>query len=362
MSDINYYNRPLKLSAARAWRTYFGGKMIEELHGNKNAEDTHFPEEWISSVVSAKNAGREHIKDEGLSYIDGTKITLKEIIESAPERVLGKAHFDKFGSTPGVLVKLLDAAERLGVQAHPTKEKARLYFDSDYGKTECWHIIGTREIDGEKPCVYMGFKDGITKERWRELFDKQDIGGMLDCLNKIEVKVGDTYLITGGMPHAIGSGCFLVEIQEPTDYTLRTERITPSGLEISEQACHYGIGFDKMFECFEYIPLDPTKANRAPVAVEENSDYTLYDVIGYSDSDFFSLKKLEINGEYTVDLGGVYCGLYVLSGKGEFITADSLIPISSAQQYFVPAETGCLTVRNTSDEKLILLISNGPKI
>ena len=360
MSEKNYYNRPLKLNAARAWRTYFGGKMIDELHGNTDTVDTHFPEEWITSVVSAKNAGREHIKDEGLSYINGTKVSLKEIIESAPEKALGKAHFEKFGATPGVLVKLLDSAERLGVQVHPTKEKARLYFDSDYGKTECWHIIGTREIDGVKPCVYMGFKDGVTKEYWRELFDKQDINGMLDCLNKIEVKVGDTYLITGGMPHAIGSGCFLVEIQEPTDYTLRTERITPSGLEISEQACHYGIGFDKMFECFDYTPLALDKANRAPAVIEENPDYTLYDVIGYSDTELFSLKKLELNGSYTLDLKGTYCSIYVLSGKGKFISGESVTDVNFAEQYFVPAEAKKLEF--ISENPMTILISNGPEI
>lgn len=360
MSEKNYYNRPLKLNAARAWRTYFGGRLIEELHGNTDAEDTHFPEEWITSVVSAKNAGREHIKDEGLSYIEGTDVSLKTIIEADPERALGKAHFEKFGATPGVLVKLLDAAERLGVQAHPTKEKAGLYFDSDYGKTECWHIIGTREIDGVKPCVYMGFKEGVTKEHWRELFDSQDINGMLDCLNKIEVKIGDTYLITGGMPHAIGSWCFLVEIQEPTDYTLRTERVTPSGLEISEQACHYGIGFDKMFECFEYNALNPQKANRAPIVIEKNKDFTLYDVIGYSDSDFFSLKKLELNGKYSLDLDGTYCGIYVLSGDGKFVSEESETDVKFGEQYFVPA--GAKKIEINAKSPMVLLISNGPKI
>lgn len=358
--DESYYQKPLKLNAARAWRTYFGGKMIEELHGNTDAEDTHFPEEWITSVVSAKNAGREHIKDEGLSYIDGTQISLKSLIEADPQKALGKAHFDKFGATPGVLVKLLDAAERLGVQAHPNKEKARLYFRSEYGKTECWHIIGTREIDGVKPCVYMGFKSGVTKEYWREVFDRQDITAMLECLNRIEVKVGDTFLITGGMPHAIGSGCFLVEIQEPTDYTLRTEKVTPSGLAISDTACHYGIGFDKMFECFEYIATAPKAANRAPSVIEKTADYTLYDIIGYTDSDFFSLKKLELCGDYTLNLNGTYCGLYLLSGNGSFATENEELDVKFAEQYFVPAEAKKVEIR--AKTPMTVLISNGPKI
>ena len=35
--------RPIKLARAGAWRTYLGGKLIEQLHGNMNADDTNFP-------------------------------------------------------------------------------------------------------------------------------------------------------------------------------------------------------------------------------------------------------------------------------------------------------------------------------
>ncbi len=52
----------------------------------------------------------------------------------------------------------------------------------------------------------------------------------LDCLHKFEVKAGVTYLMKGGVPHAIGAGCLLIEVREPTDYTIRTERTTPRGL------------------------------------------------------------------------------------------------------------------------------------
>ena len=33
MFDESYYKKPLKLNAARAWRTYFGGGLIDALHG-----------------------------------------------------------------------------------------------------------------------------------------------------------------------------------------------------------------------------------------------------------------------------------------------------------------------------------------
>ena len=59
---------------------------------------------------------------------------------------------------------------------------------------------------------------------------------MLDCLHKFEVNKGDTFLIEGGIPHAIGAGCFLVEVQEPTDYTIRKN--THSGKSQTNSASH----------------------------------------------------------------------------------------------------------------------------
>ncbi len=98
---------------------------------------------------------------------------------------------------------------------------------SAFGKTESWYILGGREINGEKSAIYLGFREGVTEEIWKELFLKQDIQGMLSNLHRFEVNPGDAFIIYGGVPHAIGSGCFLMEVQEPTDYTMRVEKVTP---------------------------------------------------------------------------------------------------------------------------------------
>ncbi len=93
-----------------------------------------------------------------------------------------------------VLVKLLDSYSRLMIQVHPDDARAAKYFHSDKGKAESWHILGTRTIHGEEPYVYLGFKKGITKEKWRLLYEKQDVKGMEECLHKIPVKVEIPFL------------------------------------------------------------------------------------------------------------------------------------------------------------------------
>ena len=356
------HDSPVRLKSERAWRTYHGGRLLDELHGVSPASDTHFPEDWICSTVRAINAGREDVV-EGLSRLSDVDMTLKDYVAADPVAAFGKDHVARMGESLGVLVKLIDAAERLGVQCHPDKEKAREFFNSPFGKTECWHIVGGREIGGEKPCVYMGFKSGVTKERWRDVFERQDIPAMLGMLHRIEVEKGDTFFIEGGTPHAIGAGCLLVEIQEPTDYTFRTEKVTPQGFEIPDRACHYGIGFDKMFECFHYDGCDEAEARRrymaAPQIMERTNEFVRTTIIGAPRTDCFALERIDIFGACRFAAEGRFSGLYVLSGSGRLESAAGEMPIRPGDQFFVPAAASDFSVVADDAEGQVVVFEAG---
>lgn len=343
----------IKLTNERAWRTYIGGALIDELHGKKGM-DGHFPEEWIMSVTECRNAGRENIKNEGMTRICKTDEFFGDFIKQNPQ-TLGSAHFEKYGANTGVLIKLIDSAERLSIQVHPNREKARKYFNSDYGKTESWHILGGRKEDN--PYIYLGFKVGVTKKMWQEVFDRQDIEKMLDCLNKINVKSGETYLIKGGVPHAIGAGCFLLEVQEPTDYTIRTERITVSGFKISDEMCHQGIGFENMMDCFDYDGFGLEKTiEKYRLVPKKNGNVT--SLISYDDTPYFALDMLETDGEFVMQKSDVFCGLYVLDGEGKAEPDGECVNICVGEQYFVPSGT---EVKFMAEKKLKIARFFGPK-
>lgn len=282
--------RPIKQLPTRVERTYRGGLVLSDFLGYGEGTDGFFPEDWISSFVQAKN--RNYKEGEGLTLAlcDGEVRRLADIVS---ERELGEGRGE-----PGVLVKLLDSAERLGIQVHPTKEYSRRVFGTPYGKTECWHILATRELC-EPPCVYIGFKETVTKELWRELFMKQDIDGMLAAMHRIEVKAGDTVLVTGGTPHAIGGGVFLLEIQEPCDYTMRVERVTLAGEVLTPQQIHYGVGEELMLDCFDYTPRSEDEVRRefilSPRGTENDG---ALDLVTYDDTECFALRQLT---------GGRYC-------------------------------------------------------
>ena len=243
---------PLKLFPMRVKRTYTGGKLLDRWQGVESASDGCMPEEWVASTITSRY---DENPLAGLSVIDDGadgRFLLRDYIERDPEGILGAAHYARFGSNPGFLTKLIDSDKRLNIQTHPDRAKAMEYFSSPFGKTEAWYILDTRVVDGEEPYIMLGFKPGITKERFRKLVEDQDIPGLTACLHRIPVKPGDVFLVTSGTPHAIGSGCFLAEIQEPTDITFRVEKMMNGSIPYPEEVYHQGIGYDKMLACFEY--------------------------------------------------------------------------------------------------------------
>lgn len=333
--------------------------MISALHG-EDGEDCHFPEEWLMSVVAARNSGREHIV-EGVSRVAGTELTLPALIDAYPEELLGRVHLARYGKSLGVLVKLLDAAERLTLQVHPTRECAKRLFDSAFGKTECWHIIGERRIGGETPCIYIGFREGITREYWKRCFETQDIPAMLACLHRVEIKKGDTFIIRGGVPHGIGAGCFLVEIQEPTDYTVRTERTTPSGLAVADFMCHQGLGFENMFDCFTYdgASLEETlRRYRVNARRETGEGYCIEQIIYPEVTEMFSLDAITVETSITLKGNGAFCGIYVLEGRGRIDGA----PLATCDHYFIPAACERVTLTREGEFPLRFIRCMGPHL
>ncbi len=358
---------PLRLLNNRVWRTYSGGQLLESWQGKEVSEDSSFPEEWIASTVQARNVGREHLI-EGLSLIeseDHTLISLKDRIESDPERYLGMKHAKVYGSQTAVLVKALDAGERLTIQVHPDRQFAKEVFQSNFGKTEAWYVIGGREIDGEMPSVLLGFKPEVTRAYWQEVFERQDIPAMIDCLHRVNVEAGDIFLVEGGVPHAIGVGCFLIEIQEPTDYTLRVERTTPKGNIVPDMACHLGIGFERMLDAFHYETLSMNEMlarwKKQPRLINETMGGKQYSLISSEDTDRFTMSRIEVTGRYHTYGTGACVIAVILSGSGTIHYSGKSYEISQSNQWFIPAAVTELIWDRTSELPLEVILCYPPQ-
>lgn len=352
-----YAHIPLKQLPNRVWRTYKGGALIDNWKKTSPELDGSMPEEWIMSTITAR--GKNRPESEGLSMIktDDGILSLKELIDSNLKLYLGTSLAKKYGTT-GVLIKMLDSLERLTVQVHPDKEYAKRVFHSAFGKTESWYILNTRQINVEKSVVYMGFKKHVTKELWKSHFENQNIQGLLDCLHKIEVKPGDAFMIYGGVPHAIGSGCFLMEVQEPTDYTMRVEKTTPNGLEISEELIHQGVGEETMLECFHYHTYsnDEALANWkiSPEVIDSSEQFTLKTLFNKKHTNCFGLNELLLKGSYTIKGNACFYVVVVYSGHGIMNCNDVDYEYSQGDELFISAAISEITFISNSPSKILL--------
>jgi mannose-6-phosphate isomerase len=321
----------------RVWRLYLGGKLLDELHGRAGAgEDGYFPEDWLASVVDAINPDRPGKPErEGLSAAllpDGSEAILRDLIEADPAAWLGEPHAARFGTKLGVLAKFLDSAERLPIQVHPDRETAKTLFRSDFGKTEAWYILAGREIGGEAPYILMGFQEEVTPARLRARFEAQDIAGMAALMHKIPVRPGEVYLIEGGMPHAIGPGCLLLEIQEPTDYTISLETHDSAGNEVPPRLVHQGVGFERMFDCFHYRTQSPSAllaaVSPAPRALAPGYE----ELISYDRTPCFSLRRRTVTSSAAVPASDTPYVLALTKGEG---LLDGR-PVRRGDCFFVP--------------------------
>jgi mannose-6-phosphate isomerase len=260
---------------------------------------------------------------------------LRTLIDRNPAAFLGKKHSGRFGTGMALLVKLIDSAERLTIQVHPTRPDSERYFHSPFGKSEFWVILGGRELDGEPPYVLFGFKPGISREKWERLFRNQDIPGMIDCLHKLPVKAGETYAVPGGIPHAIGPGCFLLEAQEPTDFTLRPERVTPKGRVLSDESCHMGAGFEAMLSMFDYTgyTLEELRERFIGSCRLDDDEPAVTDLTAKTPQMPFSVVYHSVRGKGALSSPGGFSVVLCLEGEGSV----GGVPLSAYGSLFVPA-------------------------
>ena len=221
---------------------YRGGERIAAFRGVP-APSAHSPEEWLAATVHV--AGRP---GDGPSRLaDGTLFA--DLVASDPVAWTGFETDDK--TDVGLLVKLLDACQRLPVHVHPTRPFAREHLHSCYGKTEAWHIL---DVQGDDPSVWVGFRADVDPAELARRVDAQDSDWLLGHMNKISVRPGDGILVPAGEAHATGAGVFLVEVQEPTDFSILLEwSVTTAGRDDS----HLGLGFGTALRVVNHRATDP---------------------------------------------------------------------------------------------------------
>lgn len=364
----NLANMPHLLELNRVQRLYIGGKLLDEWQGAGNCIDGTMSEEFIASTV-AYIGPQKDIPDRGISRTlleDGRCINLRDLINLDRGAFLGDLYKDHCADGQmGVMARVGDAAVRLVLQVHPSSADAQKYFGCNSGKTEAWYIINSREIDGVHPYIYAGFKKHVTKELWRDLFNKQDIPGMLDCMHRIEVDKGDTILIPSGMAHAMGAGNLFLEIHEACDYTIRLER-NYAVAKLSDDEMHYGVGYDAMFEMLSYNTYTDEEIRKRilfkPVPELTTDGGVLSSIIDFAATSRFRVKHLILNGCFELpDMDSHYI-IITTKGSTTFCFEDKKMVAPQGRGVFVPAACKALKLEGEGEVVIGYPFKLGPTV
>jgi mannose-6-phosphate isomerase len=306
---------PIRLATNQPPRFYRGGAAIASLRGEAPVE--YGPEDWVASCTTLHGEVTA-----GLSVLPNGK-WLRDAIRADPEHWLGPDG----GTEPALLVKLLDAGQRLPVHCHPSNSFAQDHFGSRYGKTEAWVIAGTT---GPSPTVHIGFskdRDAATVANW---VARQDAAAMLAALNPVAVRPGDAVFVPAGVPHAIGEGVFLVELQQPTDLSVMLEW---QGFVGSAADGHLGVGYETALGCVDLSAWEPEELVRRLDAADPVVD--LFDA-----PEFFQAQRIRAGAEFEPS----YAVLVVLDGSGRLSCAAGDLALGKGDTVVVPYGAGRTTL------------------
>jgi mannose-6-phosphate isomerase len=293
---------PIKLPANQPPQFYRGGAAIAALRGASGSDKTFGPEDWVASTTTMFGHA-EH----GLTRLPDGR-WLRDAVGTDPEAWLGARHVAAFSDSTGLLVKLLDAGQRLPVHFHPSDGFAQRHFDSHFGKTEAWIVIGT---SGDDPRVYPGFRETTTTATVAEWVREQDGEAMLGALNSVPVRPGDAVYIPAGLPHAIGEGVFVVELQQPTDFSLTVEW---RDFLASPEKAHLGIGFGTALEVLDTTARDPESIIKRSAAIPGST----VELLVPGAAEFFRADQLRPAPALALDPS--FTVLVVLDGQGTLRT------------------------------------------
>ena len=317
-------NSPIFFEKNRVARVYTGGKLLGDFLGD-GSSDGFYPEEWIASAVRAINKGSDDPK-EGVSKPIGSDLYFDELLMHNKYEMLGPQ------GKLRILVKYLDSAIRLPAQAHPDKEFSRAHFHSEYGKTESWIILGTRE----NAKIFFGFKDGVDEKVFRQAiadseFDKD---AMEKLMKSISPKVGDVFLVPAKTVHAIGAGCLILEVQEPTDFTIQPERWC-GDYGLSDDEMYLGIAPDDAVKCFGFGEQPSAKVE--PKTVYEEKGVTVECLIDRTLTPCFVINRIKCDGgSYPMNVKDSYAVYIVTAGEGEIIGEDYRHSLRQGDYFFLP--------------------------
>ncbi|MCI5813951.1 MAG: type I phosphomannose isomerase catalytic subunit [Prevotella sp.] len=311
--------KPLKFNALLKQTLWGGDKIIPFKHLSDKLENVG--ESWEISGVK----GNETLVAEG----EFAGQSLNDVVIALKADLVGKANYERFGNEFPLLIKFIDARQDLSIQVHPTDEIAQKQ-GKDRGKTEMWYIMDS-DPDAK---LYSGLKKEITPEQYKEMVENDTI---CDALAQYAVKEGDCFFLPAGRIHAIGTGCFLAEIQQTSDVTYRIYDFKRKDKDGNYRQLHT----KEAAECINYTVENNYRTEYVPV---KNQGIALVSC------PYFSTAVYDLDEPMTLDYSELDSFVILIGMKGSGTVTDgegNTLTLNAGESMLVPATTQTLKVEGT---------------
>ena len=305
---------PLKLSYTTAHMIWGGTRLIDDW--GKTSERRPLAETYELTV-----------RDDGhMSHIENgafSGMSLREYIEKNGNKTVSDTY--NGGRFP-LLIKFIDACDRLSVQVHPDDIYAK-EVENDSGKTEMWYIIDAEP--GAK--IIYGLKNGVTRADFASAVAENSLDSVM---NYVEVKKGESYFVPSGMLHAIGKGILIAEIQQNSDLTYRVYDYDRLGADGKPRELHVKKALDvvRPFNCSEIDNIRYSRGIGDPSCLAD-SEY--FKVLHVTEAERLFADEKSFNALTVLSDGAtlIYKNITYKLKKG-----DSWFLSAGAGEYFIEGE------------------------
>lgn len=299
----------------------WGGQKLQE-HFGKQSDLDNIAETWECST-----------HPEGPSTVatgEHKGMLLTEVLQKHPE-YLG-THLRTKCELP-ILVKFIDARQKLSVQVHPDDEYSKLHEQGQLGKTEMWYVL---KADKDAELIYGFYRDMDSDAVRQSVKD----GTIEKYLQKVKVRQDDVFYIPAGTVHGIGAGNLIVEVQENSNLTYR--------LYDYDRVDKYGQKRELQLEkALAVADLKGKAAPRQPMRVLRYTPGCATEFL--CRCKYFQVERMLLNAEGKNKLAELYIGsssfqaLLCLDGEGHILMEDNeKLAYSKGNCIFIPANANRL--------------------
>ncbi|MCK5113446.1 MAG: hypothetical protein KAR11_01635 [Phycisphaerae bacterium] len=310
---------PMFFNPNRVSSPFKGGRLLDYFLDGVPKDSENLSEEWFASAAPSPDNPEEGVSE----IIDEHGLDCDpwpQFLTAHGDSVFGPDYILQHGRDFPLQCRLIDSSERRGIQFTPNT-------DEFPGKPKAWIIVDAEESDDKEPTVLIGFKDGVAPEDVVEA-TKLDDGRLELMMHCIPAKPGDAFFIPPGVPHAIGAGMLVYEIQPTGNQSFYIENKfrsddAPWALSAPEVVTHTP-------EDFRYV-IQPSNH-----MLKRSDEGFCGEVVGSHQTDEFKIWHAEVVSKMEIKVPAPFAMVLCTGGEGNISYAGGTREIKKGDFFVQP--------------------------